>query len=92
MTEREQKVRGPSNKAILEAIESLGLAYHQFASALQAREEDDRRERRAQRETLDRILGTLERLQQQIDRRFDQVWKEVDALRERVDKLEADHG
>lgn len=88
MTEREQKARGPTNRDIQKAIEGLAAAYHEFVLALTAREDDDRRERRYLRERLDGIAGTLERMQKQVDRRFDQVWQEMDALKARVDKLD----
>lgn len=92
MTEREQKVRGPTNKDIKAAIESLALAYHEFVQALMAREDTERADRRYLRERLDTIAGTLDRMQKQIDRRFDQVWREVDDLKGRVDKLEVGDG
>lgn len=88
MTEREQKVRGPSNKDIHAAINTLAQAYHEFVLALETREKTERDERRYLRDRLDAIAGHLDRMQKQVDRRFDQVWQEVDALKERVDKLE----
>lgn len=92
MTERERHARGPTNKDIRQAIEDLAGAYHAFAQALLAREDAERAERRYLRERLEVIAGTLDRMQKQVDRRFDQVWTEVDALKERVGKLEADNG
>lgn len=86
MTERH---KAPSNRDIRTAIDSLAAAYHEFAQALLAREDAERSERRYLRERLDAIAGTLDRMQQQVDRRFDQVWTEMDALKARVDKLEA---
>lgn len=88
MTEREQKARGPTNGQILAAVQNLARAYDEFAQALMAREDTERAERRYNRDRLDAIAGTLERMQKQIDRRFDQVWKEMDALKDRVDTLE----
>lgn len=88
MTEREQKARTPTNKDIQKAIEGLASAYHEFVQALMVREDDERQQRRYLRDRLDAIVGTLERMQKQVDRRFDQVWTEVDALKARVDELE----
>lgn len=89
MTEREQKARGPTNSQILAAVQNLARAYDEFAQALMAREDTERAERRYNRDRLDAIAGTLERMQKQIDRRFDQVWREMDALKERIDKFDA---
>ena len=89
MTERQRR---PNNQAILSAVEDLAAAYHAFAQALLAREDAERGERRYLRERLDAIAGHLERLQTQMDRRFDQVWQEVDALKVRIEKIEAGHG
>lgn len=92
MTERVRASKRPSIQTILDAIESLTEAYHQFASAWSAHEDTERAERRYLRERLDAIAGHLDRMQMQIDRRFDQVWQELDALKARVDKHEAGDG
>lgn len=81
MTEQERKTRGPTNTDIKAAIESLAQAYHQFVQALTAREDSERAERRYLRDRLDAIAGTLERYQRQVDRRFDQVWREIDQIK-----------
>jgi hypothetical protein len=86
MTEREQKARGPTNKAILEAVENLALAYHQFASALQAREDADRNERRYLRDRIDQLFGQVDAVQRKVDRQLDRRDTEFDAFREDVER------
>lgn len=80
--------RTPTNKDIHKAIEGLAQAYHQFVQALETRERTERDERRYLRDRLDAIAGHLDRMQKQVDRRFDQVWQEVDALKERITEIE----
>lgn len=94
MTEREQKARTPQPTLaqVLAAVESLGQAYHAFASAFSAWQDDDRKqreldkeERRYLRQRVDQLFGQLDLFQRKVDRQFDEVWREIDALKGQQD-------